>query len=75
MIHGKKNIEKREENNRIWKVMKNYKLQLNRLKRHYETSINTYDVISFLDLAHSLRIWTELKNNVEEDFPELRFKK
>ncbi len=70
------NIEFWKENNRIWrKTMNNYKLQLERLKRHYEQSINAYDLVSFLDLAHTLRIWTELKEAIQRDFPKSKFKK
>lgn len=36
-------------------------LQLERLRRHYEIAVRSYDHVSLLDLSHSLRIWTELK--------------
>ena len=45
--------------------MTNYTTQLERLKRHYENSLNTYDEISFLDLLHALRIWTEIKESID----------
>lgn len=45
--------------------MTNYKLQLERLKRHYEASVGKYDIISFHDLANTLRIWTEIKSNID----------
>lgn len=41
--------------------MKTIALQLERLRRHYEAAVRTYDEISFLDLSHSLRIWMDLK--------------
>lgn len=36
-------------------------LQLERLRRHYESAVHTYDLVSFLDLVHVLRVWAELK--------------
>lgn len=36
-------------------------LHLERLRRHYEVAVRTYDHVSLLDLSHSLRVWTELK--------------
>jgi len=44
--------------------MKEIQKQYKRLKRHYESSLNK-DEISFLDLAHTLRIWTELKGFID----------
>ena len=35
-------------------------LQLERLKRNFNDSIKRYDIVSFLDLVHSLRVWTEM---------------
>jgi len=35
----------------------------------------SYDIISFLDLAHSLRVWTEYKNSSEAGFENKVFKK
>lgn len=46
--------------------MTNYKIQLERLKRHYQYSLNHYDRISFLDLAHTLRLWTEIKIGIDQ---------
>lgn len=40
--------------------MKSVIVQLERLRRHYEVAVHTYDQIALLDLSHSLRIWTEL---------------
>ena len=55
--------------------MTDYKKQLQRLKRHYQASIDRYDAISFLDLAHTLRVWTEVKDGVEQLHNEPTFKK
>lgn len=55
--------------------MTDYKKQLERLKRHYQASIDHYDAISFLDLAHTLRLWTEVKNGVNNIHTESVFKK
>lgn len=40
-----------------------------RLRRHFEHAVRTYDHVSFLDLANSARIWTEIKHSIHEDFP------
>jgi hypothetical protein len=53
--------------------MSDYKIQLERLERHYQSSINSYDVISFYDLAANLRFWTELKGNIEQKCNEKIF--
>lgn len=46
------------------------RIQLERLKRHYETVIHTNDHISLLDLSNTLRIWTELKEQIDiNEFP------
>jgi len=42
------------------------KLQFRRLKRHYEASAKEIDEVSMLDLAHSLRIWVEMANALDE---------
>lgn len=36
-------------------------LQYDRLARHHQAAMKTKDPISFLDLAHALRIWVDLK--------------
>mgnify|MGYP001458659721 CR=1 FL=1 len=46
--------------------MSNYKIQLSRLKRRYESNIKNYDIISFLDLANTLRIWTEIGEEIDK---------
>ncbi|MCH6257414.1 hypothetical protein MLD52_12715 [Puniceicoccaceae bacterium K14] len=43
-----------------------HEIQLKRLKRHYEHSVQTHDHISFLDLATVLRVWTEISNELSE---------
>ena len=40
--------------------MKTVQLQLERLHRHHEFAVRTYDHVSLLDLSSTLRIWTEL---------------
>lgn len=44
---------------------------LARLERHYKKIFDTYDEISLLDLAHSLRIWCDLQNQLGEIAPLL----
>ncbi|EKD79769.1 MAG: hypothetical protein ACD_40C00320G0010 [uncultured bacterium] len=44
---------------------KHIELQFNRLKRHLGLA-KQKDSISFLDLAHSLRIWVELKDKIDK---------
>ena len=39
-------------------------LQLERLRRHYELSVRTYDHVSLLDLSHTLRVWADLKQKL-----------
>ncbi|MBK9924669.1 MAG: hypothetical protein IPP66_05180 [Anaerolineales bacterium] len=40
-------------------------LQYNRLERHYRQSLEHKDNISFLDLSHCLRIWVDMKREVD----------
>lgn len=58
--------------------------QRKRLKRHYSDALANRDPVSFLDLAHVLRIWVELKGTVDAEaqassaslsFPNPRFSK
>lgn len=44
--------------------MEKISVQLKRLERHFNHSVRTYDDASVLDLAHTLRIWTELKSHL-----------
>ncbi len=41
-------------------------LQYDRLARHHEAALRHKDPISFLDLAHALRIWVDMKALVTE---------
>jgi hypothetical protein len=43
-----------------------FRLQLARLERHHNHAQDERDAISFLDLAHALRIWTEMKSDVDK---------
>lgn len=49
------------------------KLQFQRLKRHYQLAKDNKDPIAFLDLAHSLRIWAEMKEVVDQIANEEHF--
>ena len=40
-------------------------LQYQRLERHYQESLERKDPISFLDLAHCLRIWVDMRNHID----------
>jgi len=42
-------------------------LQIERLRRHYEVSVKTYDSVSLLDLSHILRVFTELDERLMQD--------
>jgi hypothetical protein len=41
--------------------MRTVLLHLERLRRHYDAAVRTYDHVSLLDLSHSLRVWADLK--------------
>lgn len=49
--------------------MKTVLLHLERLRRHYDVAVRTYDQVSLLDLSHSLRVWAELKQPLKEIAP------
>lgn len=49
--------------------MQNFAVNLERLRRHYEATVRTYDPISLLDLSHSLRMWVELKSILPKEHP------
>jgi hypothetical protein len=53
-------------------------IQYYRLLRHYNFAIKNSDPISFLDLSHVLRIWVDMKSNIDNllknDYPSIRFK-
>lgn len=42
------------------------KLQFKRLKRHYGSSLHNKDEIAFLDLAHTLRIFVDMKFEIDK---------
>ncbi|MDP7152424.1 MAG: hypothetical protein QGI70_15825 [Paracoccaceae bacterium] len=50
--------------------MSSVEIQLHRLRRHYDVAVKTYDKVSFLDLTHTLRIWTELKGPLQVHYPD-----
>jgi hypothetical protein len=41
-----------------------FKIQVERLRRHYALAIHTYDPITLLDLSNVLRIWVELRSEM-----------
>ena len=49
-------------------------MQYDRLERHHKQALNTQDLISFLDLSHSLRIWVDMKNKIDELVEEQEIK-
>lgn len=49
--------------------MERVRLQFERLRRHYQNAVTTFDHVTFLDLSHTLRIWTELKRPLQELAP------
>ena len=55
--------------------MTDYNVLLERLKRHYYLSVKYYDKVSLYDLAHVLRIWTEVKGGIDEKYGMVTFKK
>ena len=50
----------------------NVGLHLERLRRHYEAAVRSYDDVALLDLSHVLRIWTELKIPLAQHVPAFR---
>lgn len=49
------------------------KLQFKRLEKHHESSLKEKDSIAFLDLTHTLRIFTDMKREVDAKLTELSF--
>lgn len=45
-------------------------LQFKRLERHYKLAKEKKDPVSFLDLSHCLRIWVDMKKQVEQFIQE-----
>lgn len=46
-----------------------FAVNFERLRRSYELSRRTFDVVSLLDLSHHLRVWTELATRLKEQLP------
>lgn len=42
------------------------KLQYARLERHHSMALREKDPISFLDLAHTLRVWIDMKSSIDD---------
>lgn len=55
--------------------MNDLPMQLERLKRNYDHSLKTYDAISLLELAASLRIWTEMAETIDSLLDEKKFQR
>ena len=45
-------------------LVKTVLLHLERLRRHYDVAVKSYDQVALLDLSHILRIWVELKQPI-----------
>lgn len=45
--------------------MNPFPIQFERLRRHTQQATDTFDQISLLDLSHSLRVWADLKSQVQ----------
>lgn len=45
---------------------KHISLQYRRLERHYREALATKDPVSFLDLSHTLRIWVDMKGDIDD---------
>lgn len=54
--------------------MEQIRIQLRRLEKHYKEALHTYDDVAILDLSHSLRIFTEIKDNLMENYPDVKQK-
>jgi len=54
--------------------LEHIKLQFRRLKRHYKMALSDKDEIAFLDLAHTLRIFTDMKREIDRFAKENNFK-
>ena len=40
-------------------------IQRSRLEKHYSSALNEKDEVSFLDLAHVLRVWVDMKKDID----------
>jgi hypothetical protein len=47
-------------------IRRNVALNLERLYRHYQVSIKKYDEVSLLDLSHSLRLWVDMQDGINQ---------
>ncbi|BCB07556.1 hypothetical protein HHSLTHF2_14460 [Vreelandella venusta] len=45
-------------------------IHLERLRRHFEAARRSYDIVTLLDLSHSLRIWADLKDSLPKSYPK-----
>lgn len=52
---------------------KHVELQFRRLERHYRVCLKGIDAISLLDLANTLRIWVDMKKDIDELLQEQCF--
>jgi hypothetical protein len=48
------------------------KLQFARLSRHTENATSKFDPITYLDLAHCLRIWVDMKSDIDRNLELLK---
>ncbi|QIL78377.1 hypothetical protein [Hymenobacter sp. HDW8] len=46
-------------------IKRNIDLNLKRLKRQYDISVNEYDEVSLLELSHALRMWVDMQDHVQ----------
>lgn len=49
--------------------MREIALHIERLRRHHDASIRTYDAVSLLDLSHTLRVWADMKDALHKQVP------
>lgn len=50
--------------------MSSLAVQFARLRRHSDAAGKTYDYVSFLDLAHTLRVWADMKQTMSSAAPK-----
>jgi hypothetical protein len=59
-------------------IQRNINLNLKRLKRQYDVSIEGYDEVSLLELSHALRMWVDMQDHVQsyliQHLPDKLFK-
>jgi hypothetical protein len=44
---------------------------LERLRRHYDLAVKTYDQIALVELSHTLRYWSEMQETLADQVPSL----